>query len=667
MSYKVYFIGAGAFLIIAAVIYFIYQILQLQRNQVINKSDKINKTGRNKLHVFYKIFRTTPGLKKIFSQILLNTESVYPADPMSVNREATKIMLKGISFSAVIILITLVTSFIWGVSLLLICGGVLTSVVCFFYNINNTFREMEYTLLGQFKIFLENVRHHYMNCGIVEDSVEETLDEIPYEIGLHIARIHEILVSPIMEEKVEEYAAEAPNRFFLLLLSICSSIKEYGGETFTDSLSYLKEEINIEILKMDAIRNAFSGIQLVSLLVVLFLRPIQIWAESCMPDLEDFYRGTYGTCILVAAFLMSFGAYYLVDILRDGKRGELIKDSLYAKISRIPKLSRILNQVVNKSYTKYRYLNEQMKEIGDQTGPKAFIVKQVIFALAAFFIVTSATITSTVREKFTMLENYVAEFDSDITPNERYLATMQETASNYVQDLKKANLNTLTEEDIANDILESGALRNEDYAAAVAKSVYAELKSYKNTYYHWYSLLIALAAAAIGFYIPKGVLEFKCMITSMNKEDEIAQFQTIVLVLMHVDGIRLDQILEWMDRFAYSFKESIDECIVSLESGEQAALEHMKNSEDNDSFKRFVDCLLTIDETDVPTAFGEIRIDRDYSLRKREQDNAISINKKSSIANIIGLAPATFVMLGYLLMPMMIMAVKMYMAMDFAI
>ncbi|MFU7517969.1 hypothetical protein AB4668_19615, partial [Clostridium sp. HCS.1] len=99
---------------------------------------------------------------------------------------------------------------------------------------------------------------------------------IPYEISLHIARIHEILVSPIVEEKTEEYTSTSPNRFLLLLLSICTSSKEYGDSdgNFLNSLSYLKEEINTEKLKQDKIRYAFSTLTRICLCVVFFLKPV---------------------------------------------------------------------------------------------------------------------------------------------------------------------------------------------------------------------------------------------------------------------------------------------------------------------------------------------------------------------------------------------------------
>ena len=662
MNVRNFILIAVIYLAAIFVVYFIYRIISNRRAVDINKSATINKKGRNKFYVFYRLFRITPGFKKIFDKILRETEMIYPSDPLSVNREATKITLKAILLSLGIAAASIIMA---KGDLLFICMGILAGLVIFTYSINSTFQKMEYLLLVQMQDFLSTVRSHYINRGIVEDAIEDTLDEIPYEISLHINKIYDILISPIMEEKVAEYTASAPNRFFLLLLSICSSIKEYGGDSFLDSLSYLKEEINVEVLKKDAIKDAFSALQVICLAVVLFLKPVELWAISNMPELEAFYSGGYGKLLLILIFIASFVCYFLVDVLKDSRRGSLVKTSIFMKISNVPMVSAYFNKMINQNYTKARLLNEKMKEVGDQTGPKAFLVKQCVFSLAAFIFLNSTFMLTTLTQKITMLGNYVAEFDSSIIPNERYMEAMQTSAYECVQRIKKDK--ELNRDEIKRDVMQNSSIHNEQYAEMVADEAIRKVIEYRNTYYKWYHLLIAIFGSVIAFFAPKWFLNFKCKVASMSKEDEVAQFQTLILILMNVDGMRLDIILEWMERFAYCFKATIEDCIISLEGGEKEALETMRASEDNQDFRRFTDCLLAIDETDVKAAFSEIIIDRNYSIRKREQKNAFEIKRKSTTAQMISFVPLTLVCVGYLLTPMVIMATKMLFVMDFSI
>ena len=217
------------------------------------------------------------------------------------------------------------------------------------------------------------------------------------------------------------------------------------------------------------------------------------------------------------------------------------------------------------------------------------------------------------------------------------------------------------------DMKQGSTIQNETYLSLMADEVIRELNEYKNTYYKWYVLLISIGASVLAFMIPKWYLKFKCSVSSMNKEEEVNQFQTLILVLMNATGIRLDEILEWMDKFAYSFKASIEDCIISLESGEQQALETMQLQEENKSFQRFVDCLKGIDESDIQTAFSEVLIDREHSLKERDMVNKQTIEKRSSTARILAFVPFMFLLIVYLLGPMVVMALKMLLVMDFSI
>ena len=196
VDYSKFIYIAIAYVAIVIVVFLIYTAVQKRRAVKINKSNTINKRGKNKLYAFYKIFRTLPGVKKTFKKVIDNTESIYPADMVSVNKEATKIMMKSVGFAGIIILVSLLMSQgdLWYMLM-----GILAALVIFHYNISSTLDKMEMVLLDQLKDFLSCVRHHYLNTPIIEDAVEDTLDEIPYEIGLHISKIHEILISPIME------------------------------------------------------------------------------------------------------------------------------------------------------------------------------------------------------------------------------------------------------------------------------------------------------------------------------------------------------------------------------------------------------------------------------------------------------------------------------------
>ena len=138
------------------------------------------------------------------------------------------------------------------------------------------------------------------------------------------------------------------------------------------------------------------------------------------------------------------------------------------------------------------------------------------------------------------------------------------------------------------------------------------------------------------------------------------QFQTIMLILMHIPGTTVSSILEWMERFSSCFLESITTCRAQLGHGQIKALQAMKDSERFEPFRSFVDCLLSIDKVGVVEAFDEIAADRAYNMESQQLEKTADLQKKGIRANQIAFVPMYVVLGFYLLIPMIRYAVAMF-------
>ena len=663
-------VGIFGAALVLGIVYLFLVAKQREDDDRFYKKITVRGNGKNHLYYFFIFFNRCPGLNKYFKKVLKTVEGIYPADPLSINIKATNMMLKNLITSIGILAAIILMA---GGDVFYIAMGMLASGVLFDHRISSSLRKKEFELLRQLQSFLSDVRHYYMQSRRVEDAIAATLDDIPYEISLHIQKVHDIISSPIMEEKVEEYAQSNPNRFFMLLTSICAVIKEHGdsneleSSNFLESIAYLKEEVNTEILKKERIDYKFKMLSSLALWAAFFIKPIEMWCLTNMPDLEEFYTGLYGRSIMVGIFVLSFICYKLVEILKDAKKGDIRRMSIWTQVSNIPVISRNCNRIINRYYTKAMKLNDDMKEVGDHTGPKAFIVQSLTLGIAGFFIINAMFGASIIGEKITMINTFIGNFDSVIVPNTVYLAAMEQVSNDYAKLYKNSKLKDLDEDAMTSDIMANTNVRNEEYARMVAQGVIKQIKAYKNTYYKWWQLLISMFGAVIAAIVPYGMLRFKIKVASVNKEDEVNQFQTLVLILMNTSGIKVDDILEWMDRFSYSFKSSIEICITELEMGEQKALEKMKMSETFQPFKRFCDCLLEIDSVGVKKAFDEIATDRAYSLKNREQQNEMITNDRASKAMWISYTPVMTELVLYLIAPMLLYSIKLFLAMDLSI
>ena len=197
-----------------------------------------------------------------------------------------------------------------------------------------------------------------------------------------------------------------------------------------------------------------------------------------------------------------------------------------------------------------------------------------------------------------------------------------------------------------------------EFAKEIATEVQERALQYEKIYYKWYYIFICVAAFLAGYYTPYLILLYRLSIVQMDMEDEILQYQTVALILMYVDGIMIDTVLEWMERFSQIFREPIQECIISLEYSTQAALQRMKNRETFPPFRRFVDNLLMVDDEDIPTAFAEIETDREYYKEKRKEDNLQIVEKRAEIGKNIAFITLFVEIFGYLIIPFAFYSLK---------
>ena len=99
----------------------------------------------------------------------------------------------------------------------------------------------------------------------------------------------------------------------------------------------------------------------------------------------------------------------------------------------------------------------------------------------------------------------------------------------------------------------------------------------------------------------------------MEMEDEVMQFQTIIVMLMKIERVNVEIILEWLERYANIFKEPITRCVNNYESGAWEALEELKNDVTFPLFTRIIENLQSaVEKIPIREAFDELDTERDY-------------------------------------------------------
>ena len=117
----------------------------------------------------------------------------------------------------------------------------------------------------------------------------------------------------------------------------------------------------------------------------------------------------------------------------------------------------------------------------------------------------------------------------------------------------------------------------EDQIVSNAERIYDKISLLTSESLQWTELVVAFLFSYFMYWVPVFVLKFQVVMRRMDMEDEVMQYQTVILMLMHIERVSVEYILEWLERFAVIFKEPISTCMNNYDSGAYEALEQLKD------------------------------------------------------------------------------------------
>ena len=194
---------------------------------------------------------------------------------------------------------------------------------------------------------------------------------------------------------------------------------------------------------------------------------------------------------------------------------------------------------------------------------------------------------------------------------------------------------------------------DDDEIETTAQRIFDKIQIVNSEYVKWFEVLLAFVFAIIGYMAPIWMLMFQAKMRQIEMEDEVMQFQTIILMLMRIERVNVEMILEWLERYANIFKEPIGKCLNNYEAGAWEALEEMKEEISYMPLVRIVESMqAAVEKIPIRDAFDELESERDYYQEKRKESNDRLIKRKGMIGKAIGFAPMVCMFVGYLIIPL---------------
>lgn len=522
-------------------------------------------------------------------------------------------------------------------------------------------------ILRQMPDAFTTIRHAFHEHGMIDEAFATVIDELgDKEIGPQLRRIKEAIISDNPEVELEKYYDSAPNRFLKLFAGISYLTYDLGDRKIDGTSVYLKnlnnilQEIYLEILKQDKINYMFRSLNVIAVVPLICIKPLQAWAESNFPALSNFYNSSFGFIMQSLIIISIFVSYLMLRIVKEDS--EQIKFDRVAsvrwqdKLYKIPIIKQIVDAFKSRPNTrKNRNETILIKNTNSYLTIEWLYVNKITAAFVTFILAFTLMFNITRIDVKATYEKISDEFLSF-----GQLTEQQEKAAQAINDRDKTYIDKYKNKNVTKEQLEmefTDPVTGKANADEVTR-VYNKIQSVKNSYIKFWQVLTSFILAFIAYYAPSVMLFIRNKIREMEKENEIMQFQSIILMLMYIDRIDVQTILEWLCRFSYAFKEPIATCLNNYESGAYEALEDLKEAVPYKDFQRIVEQLQSaVERIPIRDAFDELETERAFFYERRKEGNERLIKKKTAIGKVLGFTPMVLLIGGYLVAPLMIVSI----------
>lgn len=529
---------------------------------------------------------------------------------------------------------------------------------------------LDNNLLNQQIDFFSAMRHSYHETNMVGEAIYQTAqDDEHIEISRQAEKIFNILNSEDPETELEKYYDIAPNNYIREFAGISYLTQEFGDRKVDGVSLYLKnldnitQEMQLEILKRDKLNYTFQSLSVIAIVPMIMLEPLKNWALSNFSFTKPFYNGKLGMIVQILVLLVTFICYLLIRKLKDnGSVNIKMEDNQNPWQAKLYK-TKLVKKVVDLFIPKYgtaerRKIKRALKDAASNQKIEWLYINRIVTTVSVF-VVSIMMFIMLHRVQINYIYNEpTTKYDLIGDINEKdYKKAMQVTQThNYFLDMFRGKLNTKQEE-IEKAMRRSKYYRDSDEATIKTNStqIYEKLKKVNSEYLKWFEVLLAMAFAIVGYVSPLLMLKFQVRIRKMSMEDEVMQYQTIILMLMRLERVDVEMILEWMERYAEIFKEPISRCLNNYESGAWESLEEMKDEITFAPLIRIIESLQTaVEKVPIREAFDELDTDREYYQDKRKEANERLISKKGMLGRAIGFTPLVGIFVGYLVVPLVL-------------
>ena len=661
--------GAGAAFVIILILYVV--LSKRMQGSEYRKIQKLQKGTKQRVFssevLFQKLYLTyvrIPFIKRYILKLRRRLEIINVDDEYNTRKVSAKILTKALVIIVPLIVVTICITY---TNYLLMFILLIFELFMIDTLIDGSVDKIDNNILKEQIDFFSEIRHAYHEYNMVEEAIYQVSQDDEKNISRQGEKIYEILISDDPETELEKYYDIAPNSFLKEFAGVSYLTKEFGDRKVNGASLYLKnvdniaQEMQLEILKRDKLNYVFQSLAVISIAPILLLEPLKGWAVSNFSFTADWYEGKIGMIVQILILILTFVSYILVRKLKDnGSTGINTKNTenpWQAKLYKNKLIKKFVDLFIPKDGTKeYRKITQLLKDAASHLKLEWLYINRITMA-----IVTCIASVIIFGQLHVVAIDYIY---TEPTTDYNILGGLSEKDEKKAMEVTKRD-NIFLDKfrgqlDVTVDDIEI-AIRNstefeeesDEEISLAAERILGKLQVINSEYVQWFEILLALVFAVVAYMAPIWILMFQVKMRQLEMEDEVMQFQTIILMRLRIERVNVEIILEWLERYSNIFKAPITKCVNNYESGAWEALEQMKEEVSYMPLVRIIESLqAAVERIPIADAFDELDSEREYYREKRKESNERLIKRKGMIGKFIGFAPMVCMFVGYLIIPL---------------
>jgi hypothetical protein len=672
VSNQILYIIMGVSVVAMAIIGIIYYILskkmqksEYKRIQKLQQGTKAEGLSSEVIYQkLYLTYRKIPFLKRYVLKLRRRLEILNIDDEYATRRDSAKIITRAL---VVLLPLILITIMITKTNFLLMFILLMFELFMIDILIESSVDKKDDSLLAQQVDFFSEVRHAYHEFNMVEEAIYQVSQDDEKEVSRQGEKIYEILISDDPETELEKYYDVAPNNFLKEFAGLSYLTKEFGDRKIDGASLYLKnidnitQEMQIEILKRDKLNYVFRSLSFIAIAPVLLLEPLKNWAVSNFGFVKNWYYGKSGMIVQILILIITFVSYVLVRKIKDNGSVNMstknTQNPWQEKIYKNKIGKKLVDLILPKDGTKeYKKMKNLLIDSASPSKMEWVYINRVAIAIVTF--ISSLFIFSYLHKIAIDYEYTQPTTDYNLiggqTARDEQKAMELTLQDNEFLDMFRGKVDT-TEKEIERALRRSKYYReaeDEEITKAVER-IYEKLQIVNSECMQWFEFLLAFVFMIVGYMSPVWILMFQAKMRKLEMEDEVMQFQTIILMLMRIERVNVEIILEWLERYSNIFRSQITRCVNNYEAGAWEALEELKNEISYSQLIRIVESMqAAVEKIPIKDAFDELDSEREYYRDKRKESNERLISRKAMIGKVLGFAPMVCLFVGYLIVPL---------------